>query len=381
MGHLQNLITWAKAQGVVISGIQPSKIPGRGTGILATRKIKAEEEILKVPPGVLRCLESVPLSVREKLPADTTIQALLAADLALDKGANAAPWKAVLPTMDDFEVGMPMMWPRELKDLLPLESRDNLLKREKEFQGNWSAFSEAFPGVPYEEYTYAWLVVNTRTFYNETPETLKYPWEDRLALIPVADLFNHTDAGCKVYYSPEGYHIVADRAYKKGEELFISYSSHSNDYNLLEYGFIPDENPMDDVYIDDVVFPRLSESHKADLKRRDILGEYPLGSSSEEFRRTQGVLRLLSCTAEEFAGFLDGEESGQLVQERVDTYLLELLEEFLSDIVAKRLQAIRELKVGREDQRALLAKRWTQIERLVKQKIEFYRGQKMSDSN
>lgn len=40
MGHLQNLITWAKTQGVVIDAIQPSKIPGRGTGILATRKIK-----------------------------------------------------------------------------------------------------------------------------------------------------------------------------------------------------------------------------------------------------------------------------------------------------------------------------------------------------
>jgi hypothetical protein len=40
MGHLQNLIIWAKAQGVVTNGIQPSKIPGRGTGILATRKIK-----------------------------------------------------------------------------------------------------------------------------------------------------------------------------------------------------------------------------------------------------------------------------------------------------------------------------------------------------
>lgn len=40
MGHLQNLIAWATAQGVVIDAIQPSKIPGRGTGILATRNIK-----------------------------------------------------------------------------------------------------------------------------------------------------------------------------------------------------------------------------------------------------------------------------------------------------------------------------------------------------
>ncbi|KAH6610152.1 hypothetical protein Trco_000172 [Trichoderma cornu-damae] len=373
MGHLQNLMAWAKAQGVVISGIQPRKIPRRGTGILATRKIKAEEEILKVPRGVLRCLESIPSSVRERLPASATIQALLAADLALDKSAHAAPWKAVLPTMGDFEVGMPMMWPRELKDLLPLGSRDSLLRREREFQGNWSDFHEAFPDVPYEEYAHAWLVVNTRTFYHETPETLKYPWEDRLALIPVADLFNHADAGCRVYYAPEGYHVVADRAYEKGQELLISYSSHSNDYNLLEYGFVPDENPSDDVCIDDVVVPRLSEGHKAELTRRDLLGEYPLGSSAEEFRRTQGVLRLLSCSGKEFDDFLDGKEKGRLVQGRVDAYLVGLLDEFLSDVVARRLQVIEELKVGRDGQRALLSKRWRQIEGLVRQRVGNYR--------
>ncbi|KAM0257852.1 hypothetical protein ACHAQJ_004156 [Trichoderma viride] len=373
MGHLQNLIIWAKAQGVIINGIQPSKIPGRGTGILATRKIKAEEEILKVPPGVLRCLESIPLSVRERLPVKTTIQALLAADLALDKSAAFVPWKAVLPKMSDFEVGMPMMWPRELKDLLPLESRNNLLKREKEFQGSWSDFKEAFPHVSYEEYAYAWLVVNTRTFYNETPETLKYPWEDRLALMPVADLFNHTDAGCKVYYSPDGYHVVADQAYKKGEELFISYSSHSNDYNLLEYGFIPDENPSDNVYIDDVVFPKLTEKHKAELKSRDLLGEYPLGPTTGEYRRTQGVLRLLSCSTKEFDQFLNGEEKGYDVQDQVDAYLINLLDELLNQVVAKRLQEVDALKAGREDQRALLTKRWTQIEGLVKRKLGSYR--------
>ncbi|KAL5088311.1 hypothetical protein Trisim1_006762 [Trichoderma cf. simile WF8] len=373
MGHLQNLITWAKVHGVVIRGIEPSSIPGRGTGILATRKIKAEEEILTVPLRVLRRLESVSTRVREKLPADTTIQGLLAADLALDKSPSFKPWKAVLPKMTDFEAGIPMLWPRELSDLLPLESRDNLRKREEEFQSGWSVFRDAFPEVPYEEYTYAWMIVNTRTFYNETPETLKYPWEDRLALIPVADLFNHSDNGCKVYYSPDAYHIVADRVYKKGEELFISYSRHSNDYNLLEYGFIPDENPSDDVYIDDVVFPKLSKSHKAELKKRDLLGEYPLGSSTEEFRRTQGVLRLLCCTTKQFHEFLDGKEKGQLVQDRVDEYLVGLLEELLSDVVVKRLQQIEELKVGREDQRALLAKRWMQIEGLVRKKIELYR--------
>jgi hypothetical protein len=336
---------------------------------------------LKVPPRALRSLESIPASVRERLPAKTTIQAQLAADLALDKSAKAVPWKAVpwkavLPKMSDFEVGMPMMWPEELKDLLPLEPRNLLLKREKAFQGDWGDFNKAFPDVPYEEYTYAWLVVNTRTFYNESPETLKYPWEDRLALIPVADLFNHADAGCRVYYSPEGYHIVADRNYKKGEELFISYSNHSNDYNLLEYGFIPDENPSDDAYIDDIIVPKLSESQKAELKKEDLLGEYPLGETTEEFRRTQAVLRLLSCTAKEFKRFLNDEEEGSAVQSRVDEYLIKLLDEFLDDVVAKRLREVDALKIGLEDQRALLTKRWTQIEVIAKRKLESYRGRR-----
>ncbi|KAM0516764.1 hypothetical protein ACHAPE_005398 [Trichoderma viride] len=274
-------------------------------------------------------------------------------------------------------ISMPMMWPRELKDLLPLEPRNLLFKREKAFRGDWSDFNKAFPDVTYEEYTYGWLVVNTRTFYNESPETLKYPWEDRLTLIPVADLFNHADAGCRVYYSPEGYHIVADRDYKKGEELYISYSSHSNDYNLLEYGFIPDENPSDDVYIDDVIFPKLSESQKADLEKQDLLGQYPLGEATEEFGRTQAVLRLLCCTTKEFRRFLNDEEKGHDVQSRVDEYLVKLLDEFLNDIVAKRLREVDDLKVGLEDQRALLTKRWMQIEVIARREIESYRGRRI----
>lgn len=332
---------------------------------------------MKVPPGALRCLESVPSSIRERLPASTAIQTLLAADLALDKSANAVPWKAVLPKMSDFVVGMPMMWPKELKDLLPLELRNSLLKQEKIFQGGWSDFNKAFPEVPFDEYTYAWLVVNTRTFYNESPETLKYPWEDRLAMIPVADLFNHADAGCKVYYSPEGYHISADRDYKKGEELFISYSTRSNDYNLLEYGFIPDENPTDDIYIDDVILPKLSKDQKAELEKRDLLGEYPLEEATEEFHRTQAVLRLLCCTTKEFDRFLNNEEKGHGVQSRVDEYLVKLLDELLSDVVVKRLQEVNALKVGLEDQRALLTKRWSQIEVMAKRKIESYRERQM----
>ena len=36
----EHFITWAKNQGVKISGVGPAKIPGRGLGIIAQRRIE-----------------------------------------------------------------------------------------------------------------------------------------------------------------------------------------------------------------------------------------------------------------------------------------------------------------------------------------------------
>lgn len=52
---------------------------------------------------------------------------------------------------------------------------------------------------------YYWLLVNTRTFYHERPgmKKAKTAREDRMALCPFADYFNHADADEGVgQYSP-----------------------------------------------------------------------------------------------------------------------------------------------------------------------------------
>ena len=72
-------------------------------------------------------------------------------------------------------------------------------------------------------------IINTRTFYYVTAQMEAYPPDDRLALLPVADLFNHAAGGCQVSFTPDGcFSVCADRVYRAGEEVYVSYGEHSN---------------------------------------------------------------------------------------------------------------------------------------------------------
>ncbi len=65
-----------------------------------------------------------------------------------------------------------------------------------------------------------------------------------MAQSPFSDYFNHTSSpsACNVLFSSSGYTITTPAKIKQGEEVYISYGNHSNDFLLTEYGFIlPEE--------------------------------------------------------------------------------------------------------------------------------------------
>lgn len=345
-----------------------------------------------------------------------SVHGLLAADLALDASGRYGEWNAVLPTPEDVQ-SMPFTWPHELQQLLPFGAAELLRKQKIKFARDWEAVSAAGFMMPkprttekegvqqrqqngaqeqqpldLDHYRYAWLLINTRTFYFVDSRTEKLPREDRMVLQPVADLFNHADKGCPVTFGPEEFTIRSDRAIGPGEELAICYGNHSNDCLLAEYGFVLEPNRFDEVRLDDVLLPRLSAAQKDLLGSRDFLGNYVLDADTVCYR-TEVALRLMShfgsadfaasplgavAAWETFVDGLDEEQAGggrgaaQHQQAKADGILLSLLAKHRLEVRRKitSLEGPELVHVGTAAQRELLATRWRQIDCLFEGAIQ-----------
>lgn len=229
-----------------------------------------------------------------------SIHGLLAADIARD--GLSTTWGAVLPSPQEMDVSFPLLWPLWLRDRLPSRVRRLVETQERRCREHWEA-SSMHDGTSLQEYTRAWLLVNSRTFYNETARTEMYPWEERLALVPIADLFNHSSvAGCAVGFSDESYIFTATKTHEPDDEVYISYGNHSNDFLLAEYGFVMDGWEEDSVCLDDVILPKLSGQGL--VPHAGLVGGYAVGSTDGQpsDHRTRNMLRLLGGVGDDDEG-------------------------------------------------------------------------------
>jgi hypothetical protein len=330
--------------------------------------------VVTAAPSALRTVLTVPKEISKAI-GSITVNGLLAAELTLDTSDVHGPWRAVLPTKDDFQQSMPVMWHPSLQALLPPGSSSILEKQKKKIALDWAAVKAAFPDLSYDLYLYNWLLVSTRTFYFTSPKIKTKPLsrDDCLALITLADLFNHADVGCDVSFSPSGYSISADRDIEKGEEVYISYGHHSNDFLLVEYGFVLAENQWDQILLDDIITPLLSDEQKEKLQEEGFLGKYVLDQDTVCYR-TQAALMILCMPINEWqravASGLDGEEK---YQKTADGILLEALKPYLES-VDEKLKSVEVLDLGLESQRETLARRWKQMQLLLAAAISRLEG-------
>ena len=304
------------------------------------------------------------------------MHALLAADVALDRTGRYAAWNAVVPSAAALLPSLPLTWPAALQGQLPGRARALLAKQVAKHRRDYQQAAEAFPGLEEAAYAHAWLLVNTRTFYHVTPRTEHLGRDDRMALQPVADLFNHGGEGCGVSFDEGGFAVRADRAYARGDEVRICYGRHSNDFLLVEYGFVmdgggPDDggNRWDEVCLDDAVLPRLSARQRALLDARGFLGGYVLDAETVCYRTEVAVRLLCMSSVRAWSRFVDGADNGVDSQAEFDALLRELLVEYRDD-VARRIDDIARLDVGEEVQRQLLRTRWRQVLQLVTSTIK-----------
>lgn len=327
---------------------------------------QAGDEILAAPTSVLRTVHTVPKSI-SRVVGTVSVNGLLATELAMDTSEVRAPWRAVLPTNDDFKESMPLMWHHSLQALLPPASLSLLESQRKKISFDWTAVSSAFPTLSYDLYLYNWLVVSTRTFYYTSPKIKsKKPLsrDDCLALIPLADDFNHADFGCEVTFSHTGYKICTDRQIEEGEEVYISYGNHSNDFLLAEYGFILAENRWDEICLDETILPLFSEEQKRILKEAGFLGNFVLDKRTVCYR-TYVALRLLCMPVNSWHRLVaNGLEDEDKYRMTADKILLKALKLYL-DSVDEKLKQVEVLDCGLDSQRETLRRRWKQIRLLL----------------
>lgn len=366
---------WAIARGVKINGIAAHRFPGRGLGIIAETRHEAGSTLLTVPMTIIRTAATVPKSISKSI-GPISVHGLLAADLAMDNSATTAPWRAVMPTRQDFKESMPLMWDPNLQALLPLTSKTLLENQKRKLSKDWASTYKCFPDLVYEDYLYHWLVVNTRTFhYTSSSRQSKKPSnpDDCMALNPFADYFNHTDSqGCEVSFGPDGYKIHTAHTIEQGDEIYISYGSHSNDFLLAEYGFILSENKWDETSLDSCILPLFSKQQKQQLDEVGFLGKYTLDKETT-CHRTQVALRLLCLSGKRWQRFVGGQDDGEKEQPAVDACLAQILDGYL-DHVEEKMERLTMLDSGLDSQRTALSNRWKQIHYLLKSTIERIRS-------
>ncbi|AEO54827.1 hypothetical protein MYCTH_2297882 [Thermothelomyces thermophilus ATCC 42464] len=422
MDVYEELVAWARDKGVELHGVAPREFPGRGVGIVVTKHIKPGDLLLRIPSSVLRTADTVRPEVKESLPKDTKVHALLAADLALDSPTSEySIWNAVVPSREAITTSLPLAWDTRLHPYLPKPALAILRKQQAKFNRDWAVIQQsplaagsssssssttttssstttaltdksrsptttttttttttAKTGtITRQTFLYTWLLVNTRTFYHETAGAAAHrARDDRMVLQPVADLLNHAAAG----YATAGFDgaggigwftVAADRAYAPGEEVHICYGRHHNDLLLVEYGFLLADNRWDEVGLDDAVLPALSGAQRALLDERGFLGNYVLDAGTVCYR-TRVALRLLCCvSAAQWERLVnDGEDGGEALQEEVDRLLVRLLKKYRGTVVEGKIRELEALDVGLPSQREILRTRWQQIGRLIDQTID-----------
>jgi hypothetical protein len=168
--------------------------------------------------------EAIPSSFSSRFPENTPVHALLAAFLCNGEPKDLEAfqlWRKTWPSRKVFEGCMPILW-QENSCLLPpsISGRwKNVQKRKLEFEYEsshqnilaqqrmrlrdaWESVVAVFPETAWEAFSYHWLIVNTRSFFYLMPG--HEPPEDRndaMALLPLADYFNHSDVAVSVFAS------------------------------------------------------------------------------------------------------------------------------------------------------------------------------------
>ncbi|KAI5209307.1 hypothetical protein AUEXF2481DRAFT_3484 [Aureobasidium subglaciale EXF-2481] len=377
-------VEWALTRGIKIHGVTPAVLPGRGVGLLAKKSITKDSLLFFVPEKAMIKPELAIL--RQHRLTKLSSQAQLAAYLTLEWQSQSSTYVAsrpAWPTPEDFASCMLAWSPEtETEDVLrkwappsvqkPLERMLSDLKQDVDSVRHMHApDDEAFK----QAFLYHWMLVNTRSFHWK-PQGVS---QGAMIMNPALDYMNHcpNGQGCEVTMSTKGYELRANRNYEPGEEILATYGAHSNDKLLVHYGFILPQSSLDDdeIRLDHVILPRLTNTQQSALQDVGFLGGYALLPSSGGLCfKTQVAVRSVLLTANEWEHYMG---SGEDLADDKDEEVLDWLKPALELYVEEAKAAVAALEVQSEEKTGdlanklkLLQARWEQIEAALESFLE-----------
>jgi hypothetical protein len=259
---------------------------------------------MKLPAPSLVTIDS-PFAQDERIPAGLTVHCALATAWALNSVAGESrqfqEWEATWPSMEDITSSVPLFWnsrtcvhltpaatgtcympPLRLVGLLLILLLGYLANVQQKYTKDWNGVKHVIRDAEIKEqsFKYYWMLVNSRCYYWDFAQSRKrkrgeekiVSVDECMALCPFADYFNHGSTGCTFNSTKAGCVITTHKAYQPGEEITLPYGTHNNDYLLVEYGFLLDENKHDCVQLDSLILPKLSSKMKTLLETLNYLG-------------------------------------------------------------------------------------------------------------
>eukprot|EP00746_Dinoflagellata_sp_MGD_P127620 gnl/MRDRNA2_/MRDRNA2_62151_c0_seq1.p1 gnl/MRDRNA2_/MRDRNA2_62151_c0~~gnl/MRDRNA2_/MRDRNA2_62151_c0_seq1.p1 ORF type:complete len:516 (-),score=73.47 gnl/MRDRNA2_/MRDRNA2_62151_c0_seq1:48-1595(-) len=240
-----SLVAWAQGQDTFFIGYDAIALAGgsRG-GVVALRDIAENETLMETPvklhlsPGSVKKFSAFANEL-EGIPGFSLPNLPFIAFIARELGntTDATRWSLYLEFLRSIKYeGMPYFWSKESLELLMPSPEQTLVGRlqwcnKHDYTKIRNNMKKGQLGaLTYDSFLQASMIVGSRSF--GTP--------DVLALVPVADMFNHDprpNAGWNYNSDTDVLLVWATVPISRGEEVLISYGERSNPRLLSMYGF------------------------------------------------------------------------------------------------------------------------------------------------
>ncbi|MBK9034891.1 MAG: SET domain-containing protein [Myxococcales bacterium] len=255
------VLAWATEAGAEIDGVE-LHVDARGDGsVRAARAIAAGQTLVMIPRRLMIVSDELAasatgatdLGVDAHSPCDA-----LAAWLPQEARRTDSPWRHFLGALPAHLAELPMFHGDD--DLAPLAgtaARRLAADLHRDVVDTYAALPpELRARVPLADFAWGRAIVASRGF--NAPFSL----DDRLAFIPVVDLFNHGHGDTTWHYDPvtERYQVRAARDIAAGAEVHFAYGAKSNAKLLASYGFALAENPAGEALLEFATMPDVGRS-------------------------------------------------------------------------------------------------------------------------